>query len=177
MTEDFIPTYTGKKLYYTDPEPEQVDVQDIAHGLALNPRYGGQTEKFLSVAKHSVLVSRELKKQDCSEKIQLYGLFHDAAEAYMGDIPAPLKKELEDFREIEEKIMDAIWKALKVEKPREKDWKKIKDADRVLLSHEASELVSIDDWVGDVDRSYSLDSGSMEEDRERFMERFRELKN
>ncbi|MFB6242379.1 MAG: hypothetical protein ABEJ36_06290 [Candidatus Nanosalina sp.] len=177
MVEDFIPTVSGKKLYYTDPEPEQIEIRDIAHGLAQHPRFGGQTERFFSVARHSVLVSRELEEQGYGEEIQLYGLLHDAAEAYTGDMPAPLKKELNEFQEIEDQIMDAIWRALDIPEPSEKDWGKVKEADSVLLKHEAKELVSLDSWTDAVERDYDLESDSMKEDRRRFLERYRQLKD
>jgi len=58
MSEDFIPTSSGSKMYYMEPEPGQIELEDLAHGLAMNPRFGGQTTEFYSVAKHSILVSR-----------------------------------------------------------------------------------------------------------------------
>lgn len=176
MVKDFIPTVSGKRLYYTNPEPEQISIDDIAHGLAQHPRFGGQTEEFFSVARHSILVSRELEKQGYGVEAQLHGLLHDSAEAYTGDIPAPLKKELSDFQVIEDRIMETVWKALDIPEPSEKEWKKVKAADRVLLNHEARELVLLDGWTEKVDRSYSLKSYSMEEDRERFLQRYRDLK-
>jgi len=87
-----------------------------------------------------------------------------------------LKKELKNFREIEHGIMDAIWEALDIQPPSDEDWKKIKDADRVLLNYEASEIVSRDSWAEEVDRDYNLKSESWREDKREFMERFRELR-
>lgn len=176
MAEDFIPTSSGSKIYYTEPEADQIELEDLAHGLAMNPRFGGQTTEFYSVAKHSILVSKELEKQGFGAEIQLYGLLHDAAEAFVGDVPAPLKKELKNFREIEHSIMDAIWEAVDIQPPSDEDWKKIKDADRVLLNYEASEIVSRDGWAEEVDRDYNLESNSWREDKKKFMEKFGELK-
>lgn len=175
MTEDFIPTSSGNKIYYTNPKPGQIELEDLAHGLAMNSRFGGQTTEFYSVAKHSILVSKELEKQGFGPKVQVYGLLHDAAEAYVGDVPAPLKKELENFRKIEHGIMDAIWGALDIQPPSDEDWKRIKKADRVLLNYEASEIVSQDGWTEEVNRDYKLKSNSWEDDKRKFMEKFREL--
>ena len=161
MTEEFIPTSSGNKIYYTEPKPEQIELEDLAHGLAMNTR---------------LLVSKELEKQGFGPRLQIYGLLHDAAEAYVGDVPTPLKKELESFREIEHGIMDALWEALDLEPPSEQDWKNIKEADRVLLNYEASEIVSQDGWAEEVDRDYDLESESWREDKRKFMERFRELR-
>ena len=168
MAEDFIPTYSGEKFYYTNPQRDQVKLEDIAHGLAMNPRYSGQCQKFYSVALHSVLVSKELENQGYSEKIQVYGLFHDAPEAYMGDVPAPLKKELENVKQVENNIMNVVWNALDIQPPAEEEWQKIKQADKILLYHEASELVSRDDWAEKVDRDYDLTSDSRKEEKKDF---------
>lgn len=175
MAEDFIPTYSGERFYYRNPQQLQVKLEDIAHGLAMNPRFGGQCQKFYSVALHSVLVSKELENQGYSKKIQFYGLLHDAPEAYMGDVPAPLKKELENVKQIEENIMNVIWNALDIQHPTGEEWRKVKQADKILLYHEASELVSRDNWAEKVDRDYNLTSGSRKEDKERFLSRFTDL--
>lgn len=174
MVEDFIPTVSGKRFYYRDPKADQIELEDIAHGLSLHPRYGGQTENFFSVARHSILVSRELEEKGYSGKIQIYGLLHDAPEAYLGDVPAPLKKNLDNLRSIEDEILDAVWEAFDIDKPGDDEWKKVKEADNTLLHYEAPQLVSLDGWTRDVDRDYSLKSG-FSKDREEFLSRFREL--
>lgn len=87
----YIQTYTGKKFHPFDPKPEEICIEDIAHSLAHICRFNGHTEFFYSVAQHSLIVAHLLK--DESPLTQLLGLLHDAAEAYIGDIPAPIKPE------------------------------------------------------------------------------------
>lgn len=84
----WIQTYTGKVFYPLDPRPEDIDIRDIAHALALVNRFGGHSRVPLSVAQHSVIVSQFVPKEHA-----LAGLLHDAAEAYLGDVPRPLKRE------------------------------------------------------------------------------------
>ena len=139
-----IRTFTGRLFDPVSPRPEDVDVRDIAHALAHVCRFGGHTKDFVSVAQHSVLVSRAVPPAHA-----LLGLLHDASEAYVGDIPSPWKANLrfatEDgevipFREAEGRIQQAIFSALAVPAG-EAGWKAVKHADAVLLAAEARDLM------------------------------------
>jgi hypothetical protein len=68
-----------------------IDARDIAHHLGMTVRYGGGVRRFYSVAEHCVFVADLLAYQGKSREIIKAGLLHDAAEAYLGDIIAPLK--------------------------------------------------------------------------------------
>jgi len=83
---NFITTYTGKKFHYLNPSLGEVDIIDIAHHLSLKCRFIGACKQFYSVAEHCVRVSYIL-----SPELQLSGLLHDATEAYIPDIPRPIK--------------------------------------------------------------------------------------
>lgn len=103
---DWIQTYTGKIFWPLDPRPEEVDIEDIAHALSFLCRFGGHTEKFYSVAEHSVRLSYIVPQKD-----RLWGLLHDASEAYLVDLPRPLKYHSAMgalYRGIEEQLMNAI---------------------------------------------------------------------
>lgn len=106
MTErlgDWMQTFTGEQFWPVDPLPEEICIEDIAHSLSLQCRFGGHCLRFYSVAEHSVLVSRALP-----EPFKLWGLMHDAAEAYVLDVVRPLKPYLPGYREIEARVMNAI---------------------------------------------------------------------
>jgi len=79
-------TVSGAWLDAWAPEPDDVDIDDIAHSLSRICRYNGHTQDHYSVAEHSVLVSKAVPRQWA-----LHGLLHDAAEAYIGDWPCNLK--------------------------------------------------------------------------------------
>lgn len=100
---DWIQTYTGKPFWPLDPRPEDVELLDIAHSLSMQCRYAGHSIKFYSVAEHSVIVSKLVSPQNA-----LWGLLHDAAEAYVTDVPRPLKRFLIGFAAIECGVMDAV---------------------------------------------------------------------
>jgi len=141
----FIETYTGKKFYFTDPEPDMIDIRDIAHSLSLQCRFMGHVETFYSVAEHSVAVSCIVDKENA-----LVALLHDAAEAYLSDIPRPIKKLLPQYMELEEQVSQAIYSKFFLNVSHE-SWKDVKDADNTQLKTEAKYLLSSQgkDWIGD----------------------------
>ena len=105
--DPFIQTATGHAFYLTRPTPSQVRLEDIAHALAYQSRYNGNTRPGIewpySVAQHSVFVASL-----CSDEHALCGLMHDAPEAYIGDCVAPLKALLPEYRAIEAYVWSAI---------------------------------------------------------------------
>jgi 5'-deoxynucleotidase YfbR-like HD superfamily hydrolase len=102
-TGDWMQTYTGRQFWPLDPRAEEIEIEDIAHGLSMQCRYAGHCLRFYSVAEHSVLLSRALP-----EPFKLWGLLHDAAEAYVLDIIRPIKPSLPGYREIEEAVMVGV---------------------------------------------------------------------
>ncbi|MGZ6854414.1 MAG: hypothetical protein ACXVGC_10195 [Mycobacteriaceae bacterium] len=94
MSRTTIETHTGLFYDYLDPKPEQVCIEDIAHALSMTSRFGGHCSRFYSVAEHCCLV-RQLVIEAGRPELGLAALLHDAHEAYVGDIPTPLKHELD----------------------------------------------------------------------------------
>lgn len=86
-----INTYYGNTIDYQNPSVDQIDIRDIAHNLSFENRFMGKTRKPYSVAQHCVLGSEILEKTS-SPELALVFLLHDAAEAYLKDIPTPLKR-------------------------------------------------------------------------------------
>lgn len=81
-----IPTWTGKRLQLMAPDPCQIDIEDIAHGLSYQGCYRGQTGHFYSLAQHSLLVASLVPPQH-----RLVALLHDAPAAYLGETSSPLR--------------------------------------------------------------------------------------
>lgn len=104
---DWMQTYTGKRFYPMDPQPDEIDPEDIAHALSLLCRYGGHLDRFYSVAEHCVLMS-EWMENEGMKRHALTALLHDATEAYVVDVPRPLKRYLPDYRAIEQSVWNAI---------------------------------------------------------------------
>lgn len=101
--EPWIETVSGKKFHFLNPTDDEIDIEDIAYALANQCRFNGHCDRFYSVAEHSVFVSALLPKE-----LQLEGLLHDSAEAYLSDIPTPIKQFLPQFKEMEAVVMAAI---------------------------------------------------------------------
>jgi len=99
----WILTYSGKKFFPLEPVFEDIDVVDIAHSLAQQCRFNGHCRPFYSVAEHSVRVSRIVPASDA-----LWGLLHDASEAYVSDLPRPLKGLVPEFSAAEERLQQLI---------------------------------------------------------------------
>ncbi|MGJ7252885.1 HD family hydrolase [Morganella morganii] len=99
----YIATSTGKHIDFVNITPDQICIEDIARGLSNECRFAGQLESFYSVAQHSVYVS-----QIVPPEYALEALLHDAAEAYIKDIPSPLKAMLPDFKAVEKRIEAVI---------------------------------------------------------------------
>lgn len=142
---DWIQTRSGVKLYILDPRPEDFKIEDIAHALSLTCRFGAHCSDFYSVAEHSVRVAWVLSPHP--RRVQLTGLMHDAAEAYLTDLPRPFKRmpEFAFYRDLEAELMGHIARRFDLIDPLPGP---VKLADEILLGTEARDLMSpvVDDW-------------------------------
>ncbi|MET3601844.1 phosphohydrolase [Martelella mangrovi] len=131
---DWMQTASGRAFWPMDPRPEEVDIEDIAHALSNMCRYAGHCRRFYSVAQHSVLVSRALPSD-----LALWGLLHDASEAYLVDVPRPVKPFLDGYKAAEGRVMEAIvmrFNLMPAEMPAE-----VKRVDDAILHDEALQLM------------------------------------
>jgi uncharacterized protein len=131
----WIQTYTGRKFFPLEPKAEDINIEDIAHGLSNQCRFNGHSKQFYSVAQHSVDMIDRFFRND--NDLARYALLHDASEAYLSDIPRPLKllPEFDFYRTAEKKLEDVIYKVFGLSPlvPKEIKW-----ADKELLKIEAS---------------------------------------
>lgn len=133
---------SGRHFNLADPQASEFTVEDIAHGLAHTCRYVGQCNAFYSVAEHSVLVSRTVRHS------KLAALFHDAAEAFIGDMSGPLKRMHPELRATEKVIERAIFERLGIEWPPPPE---VKRADLTVLAAEQAVLMppGTNQWLRD----------------------------
>lgn len=132
---DWFQTYTGIQFWPMDPRADEVAIVDISRGLSLQCRYNGHLKTFYSIAEHSVRVSYVVPVE-----YALWGLMHDAAEAYIGDMVRPLKMQMPAFRECEDRIMRVICERFEMAWPEPPE---VKVADNVLLMTERRDLLPI----------------------------------
>lgn len=100
---DWIETFGGHQFWPLDPQPDEIHIEDIAHALSNICRFNGHVQRFYSVAEHSVFVAL------CTPiEHRMAALLHDATEAYLCDIPRPVKKCIPGYAEAEHRVALAI---------------------------------------------------------------------
>lgn len=142
MPESWIQTYNGNQVWPLEAVGD-VCLTDIAHSLSQICRFNGHTRVFYSVAQHSVLASQLIAPQHAA-----WGLMHDAAEAYIGDLTRPIKRSvriemspgvLRDINDIEADMLQRI--ALDFSLPWPPPWDEIENVDQRLLKSERRALM------------------------------------
>jgi hypothetical protein len=143
MNKTTMQTYTGALIDLQSFSPDDVRLPDIAHALSLINRYTGHTLLPYSVAQHSVVVS-----QICAPEHALWGLLHDASEAYLGDVASPLKHMLPQYKTLEQHVQRQIAKRFGLAWPMPDE---VHEADLRALMAEKDWLMAVDhDWGIDV---------------------------
>jgi len=140
LIEPYIETVSGTKFYFLNPQQEQIKIKDIAWSLSLLNRFTGHTRRPYTVAEHSYNVAML-----CPPHLALEGLLHDASEAYLNDIASPIKQFLPEYKEMEEKVLRAIYTKYMLGMPMSKA---VHNADKAQLQHEAYYLMPSrgEDW-------------------------------
>lgn len=125
---------SGRYFDIVNPDPNLIDIEDIAHSLSMQCRYTGHCRDFYSVAEHSVLCSYLVPKP-----FKLEALLHDAAETYISDVASPFKGLIAKiYKPIETRIELAIAKRFELEYP----WAlEVKEADLRMLAIERQQLM------------------------------------
>ncbi len=129
----WIETYTGRRFWPLAPDSTEIDIRDIAHSLSLLCRFNGHCREFYSVAEHSCRVSAIVPREHA-----LWGLLHDAAEAYISDLPRPLKEQMPAFNRYEDRLLAVIMERFGLDMPMPPE---VKRADDILLSTELRDLM------------------------------------
>lgn len=125
---------SGKPFWPLDPRPEEIQIEDIAWALAMQCRYAGHVLKRYSVAEHSVMVSCAVPPRHA-----LWGLLHDATEAYLVDLPRPVKRNMPDYREAEDRLGQVIAERFNLRWPMPPE---VKQVDAGMLLVERSQLLA-----------------------------------
>ena len=133
-------TYTGRQFDPLHMQTKDVCLEDIAHALSFLCRGGGQTLFFYSVAQHCLNCAREAKARKWPDRMVLACLLHDASEAYISDIIRPVKAHLSNYLEIEEQIMQVIWKRFGLDDLTKEEHSMWKQIDNEILSAELPAL-------------------------------------
>lgn len=131
---DWIQLHSGKPFFPLDPRPEEIDIDDIAWSLAHQCRYNGHTNRFYSVAEHCVHISFAVPLEQA-----LWGLLHDASEAYLSDLPRPLKPFIPDYKVCEDRLMRCVAELFSLPWPEPAI---VKELDTRILHNERAALMT-----------------------------------
>lgn len=169
---DWMTTFTGRRFWPLDPRPEDVCLEDIAHALARQCRFAGHTREFYSVAQHSVIVS-----QSCDPQDALWGLLHDASEAYLSDLVRPVKHDalLDGYRTVEDAVMRSICAAFGLGREQPPS---VTRADRAVLGRELRDVVNLPagyTWPASAGSMALLEAWRSELAERVFLERYQAL--
>jgi 5'-deoxynucleotidase YfbR-like HD superfamily hydrolase len=174
----YLQTVSGRWVNPFDPDPSQLDAGDIARALANQCRFGGHSRVFYSVAQHAVIVSELVEQRGGDVEDVFAALMHDATEAYLGDMPHPLKHRSPlgaAFKQAEDHLERALRERFRIRA----DVPEIKRADRALLATERRAF-SAEDWHwpeldGVEPLDVELTAWSPDEAAEAFARRYAEL--
>lgn len=141
MTDkSLIRTYSGVFFSPLRPSPEDILPEDIAHSLSLTCRANGHFRCFYSVGQHSLACEAEAHAAGLPVKVRLACLLHDASEAYISDITRPVKLGLPEYREIEKRLQDTIYRRFGIDPEDTGTMREVARIDDAMLYHEFLEL-------------------------------------
>lgn len=169
---DWIQTFTGDAMWPMDPRVDEIRIEDIAHSLSMLCRFGGHCLRFYSVAEHSVLLSMVVAPEHA-----MWALLHDASEAYLTDVPRPVKAYLPGYKEAERHLQSVI--AARFGLPGEIP-EDVHEADSRIIADEARQNMSApkNEW-GFMPEALGVRLRFWVPDRaeEKFMERYMQLRS
>jgi 5'-deoxynucleotidase YfbR-like HD superfamily hydrolase len=145
-----------------EPKPELINIDDIAHALSKMCRYGGHCPEFYSVAQHSVICSN----YEGTPQEQMEFLMHDASEAYLADVPRPIKHRLPEYMVVEDNLLRVIFEKFNLNFPLSK---KVKFVDDEVLRYEYDDFFTL--------KENKIKFLTPNEAKEAFLKRFYELKS
>ena len=168
----YITTVTGIHFYPLNPNPKDIDIEDIAHALSLICRANGHFRHFYSVAQHCIACAEEAIERGYSPEVILGCLLHDASEAYLCDVTRPVKKHIPQYLRAEEKLQEVIWKRFIGRELTDAETKLIFEIDDDILSMEFHLLMpeDLNEDYRKLQGSYTCEYQDPQEVKSRFIQ-------
>ena len=173
---DYITTFTGVHFNPVKPDKELLNIEDIAHSLSMQCRANGHYKTFFSVAAHCVVCAKEAVARGYSKRLVLACLLHDATEAYISDVPRPVKQKLKDYNSVEDNLSRVIYEYFLGSDLTEEEKMLVKHIDDTVLYHEflslmGEKLIYIDELKSNPEFVYT----DIEKTKKEYVKIFNEL--
>ena len=159
------------------PNPQLIEITDIAHSLSMLCRANGHFKSFYSVGQHCINCCNEAAARGYSRRVQLACLLHDGSEAYLSDVTRPVKQELPQYKLIEEPLQDAIWLKYLGAPLTEEENRQVFAIDDDILWHEFVQLMgaALSDTEPALSSKPIYDFMGFDSCRDEYLRLFREL--
>lgn len=146
---DYIETLSGIRFYPLDPRPDEFLLDDMCHAVSREQRFGNHTQERYSVGQHLLMCAKFAKDSGFSPYIQFLAATHDLQEAYVRDLPSPIKHSFIYYRQVEDRILHVLWhQYFQIREPLVKEIELLKYCDGLLCAAEAIELgINKTNWV------------------------------
>ena len=163
---DKLNTFSSNKSFnIMELKPDDITLEDIAHSLSLQCRFNGHIARHYSVARHSINVRSLARNSGERLNLQRVALLHDATEAYLTDLPTPIKDVLPEYRALESFVWDKVCRRFDLNPD---DLFFIKKYDKLMFNLEVANLFEEDTYHFDKGINISFAS-DFKDDEEEFL--------
>lgn len=171
-----INTVSGKRVDIEAPNPDTIDIHDIAHALSFICRGCGNTRIFFPVARHCVYCAEEAAARGYSDTVVLACLLHDASEAYMMDLPKPIKDNLlPQYRVYENAMLDCIYRKFLGRTLTEEEAELVALVDHDLLMYDLKYLLNVDTELPELHITLKYEFEPFEVSRDAYLHLFNRI--
>lgn len=171
-----ITTHSGQQVDIEAPQSDTLRIEDIAHALSFLCRGSGQANFFFSVARHCVYCAAEAQARGFSREVVLACLLHDASEAYMTDVPKPIKDNLiPQYRKYEDALLDRIYEKFIGRALTDDELSQVSLIDRVLLQYDLKYLLNMEVELPPIHIELKYEYIPFEEARDAYLSAFHRL--
>lgn len=171
-----INTRSGHKLNIENPNPDDILLEDIAHALTFICRGAGQTNFFFPVARHCVYCAEEAEKRGYTNEVVLACLLHDASEAFMVDVPRPIKRNLiPQYIDYEDRLLACIYRKFIGRDLTDAELEMVRDVDDTVLQYDLKYLLNLDVELPAVHIGMQYEFEEFEITRNRYLDKAKQL--
>ena len=177
VPENHIYTYSGVSFSPLSPYEKDIRAEDIAHALSYMCRANGHFKSFYSVAQHCLACEEEAMLRGLPREIRLACLLHDASEAFISDITRPVKRQLAEYKVIEKRLQDVIYRRFGLDPEDKEIMSAVSEIDDAMLYHEFLALggLALYETASEINSAPDFGFVPFEETERRFLDKLNDL--